>query len=218
MSLSFCSSMLTRLAASLVAGASLSVLAVPAQAETTSPVRWTTGGAVWTTTSRDFSTFLSTGDVDIDRALDQGISNSGWSSDEIQAGMTKSYDVEVIDVRRFLISDEGIAFLKNQTASYSPYWMQSATAQQALSAAIIADAADGSISSQGIMANLPVAMRADGPQAVPASGNCQGAQCTSLLSWYVFLPAAVQANQPAPRWIYGSTTQTTGYVPETVIR
>ena len=206
--------MFTRLAAGLLAGASLSVLAIPAQAGTNSPVRWNSGGAVWTTTSNDFETFLSTGETNLDRALDQGIDRSGWSSDEIQQGMTKTYDVDVIDVTRFLYSDDGVVFLKNQTKSYFPYWKMTATAVQGLRAAIIADSADGSISSQGIMANLPVAFRLadtcgtfDGSQNVWADGKCQGdAQCTSLLSWYVFLPACVQANQLAPRWIYGGKT------------
>ena len=35
----------------------------------------------------------------------------------------------------------------------------------------------------------------DGIQNVCAPNHCEGdAQCTSLLSWYVFLPACVQAN------------------------
>ena len=205
--------MFTRLAAGLLAGASLSVLAIPAQAGTNSPVRWNSGGAVWTTTSSEFSTFLDDGEI-TDRALDAGINRSGWSADEIQQGMTKTYDVDVIDVTRFLYSDDGVVFLKNQTKSYFPYWKMTATAVQGLRAAIIADSADGSISSQGIMANLPVAFRLadtcgtfDGSQDVCADGKCQGdAQCTSLLSWYVFLPACVQANQLAPRWIYGGKT------------
>ena len=205
--------MFNRLAAGLLAGASLSVLAIPAQAGTNSPVRWNSGGAVWTTTSSEFSTFLDDGEI-TDRALDSGINRSGWSADEIQQGMTKTYDVDVIDVTRFLYSDDGVVFLKNQTKSYFPYWKMTATAVQGLRAAIIADSADGSISSQGIMANLPVAFRLadtcgtyDGNQNVCADGKCQGnAQCTSLLSWYVFLPACVQANQLAPRWIYGGKT------------
>jgi hypothetical protein len=73
----------------------------------------------------------------------------------------------------------------------------------ALRSAIIADAADGSISSAGIMAALPTDFRLadtcgtyDGKQNICAEGKCQGnAQCTSLLSWYVFLPACIQANQ-----------------------
>jgi len=36
----------------------------------------------------------------------------------------------------------------------------------------------------------------DGKQNISAKGKCKGeAQCSSLLSWYVFLPASIQANQ-----------------------
>ena len=93
--------MFNRLAAGLLAGASLAALAAPAEAGTTRPVRWNTGGAVWTTTSSEFKTFLSTGEV-TDRALDSGISNSGWTAEEIQEGMTKTYAVDIIGVSRFL--------------------------------------------------------------------------------------------------------------------
>ena len=60
--------------------------------------------------------------------------------------------------------------------------------------------------SAGIMKNLPVDFRLadtcgtyDGAQNVCAPDKCEGdAQCTSLLSWYVFLPACVQANSVLP--------------------
>ena len=75
-----------------------------------------------------------------------------------------------------------------------------ATAVTALRAAIIADAKDGLISSIGIMKQLPVAFRLsktgpnDGRQRVCAPDKVSGAQSTSLLSWYVFLPACIKAN------------------------
>ena len=65
----------SRLAVGLLAGASLAALAVPAGAGTKRPVRWNTGGAVWTTTSKDFKAFFKSGEIN-DRALDAGISNS----------------------------------------------------------------------------------------------------------------------------------------------
>ena len=200
----------SRLAAGLLAGASLAALAVPAEAGTSRPVRWNTGGAVWTTTSSEFKTFFSTGDI-TDRALSSGISNSGWTAEEIQEGMTKTYAVDIIGVSRFLYSDDGVKFLKDQTRSYFPYWKMKSTSVVALRSAIVADSIDGEISSAGIMAELPVDFRLadtcgtyDGIQNVCAPNHCEGdAQCTSLLSWYVFLPARVQANsallEPAPR-------------------
>ena len=194
--------MFSRLAAGLLAGASLAALAVPAEAGTKRPVRWNTGGAVWTTTSSEFKTFLTTGEV-TDRALDAGINNSGWTADEIQEGMTKSYDVDLVGVSRFLYSADGVKFLDDQTRSYFPYWQKKKTAVVALRSAIILDAADGEISSAGIMRQLPVAFRlndngvSDGAQNVCKDGLDEP-QSTSLLSWYVFLPACVQANQILP--------------------
>jgi len=192
----------SRLAAGLLAGASLAALAAPAEAGTTRPVRWNTGGAVWTTTSSEFKTFLTTGDI-TDRALNSGINNSGWTADEIQEGMTKTYDVDLVGVSRFLYSADGVAFLDDQTRSYFPYWQKKKTAVVALRSAIILDAADGEISSAGIMANLPVDFRlndngtSDGAQNVCKDGLDEP-QSTSLFSWYVFLPACVQANQILP--------------------
>lgn len=202
--------MFSRLAAGLLAGASLAALAVPVGAGTKLPVRWNTGGAVWTTTSSEFKTFLSTGDI-TDRALSSGISNSGWTAEEIQEVMTKTYAVDIIGVSRFLYSNDGVKFLKVQTRSYFPYWTMTPTSVVALRSAIIADSIDGEISSAGIMAELPADFRLadtfgsyDGNQNVCAPNHCEGdAQCTSLLSWYVFLPACIQANsaplEPAPR-------------------
>ena len=197
--------MFSRLAAGLLAGASLAALAVPAEAGTSRPVRWNTGGAVWTTTSSEFKTFFSTGDI-TDRALSSGISSSGWTAEEIQEGMTKTYAVDIIGVSRFLYSDDGVKFLKDQTRSYFPYWKMKSTSVVALRSAIVADSIDGEISSAGIMAELPVDFRLadtcgtyDGIQNVCAPNHCEGdAQCTSLLSWYVFLPACVQANSALP--------------------
>jgi hypothetical protein len=198
------------IAAGLLAGASLAALAAPAEAGTKRPVRWNTGGAIWTTTSKDFKSFLKSGEIN-DRALDAGISNSGWTAEEIQEGMTKTYAVDIIGVHRFLYSDDGVKFLKDQTRSYFPYWKMKSTSVVALRSAIVADSIDGEISSAGIMAELPVDFRLadtcgtyDGIQNVCAPNHCEGdAQCTSLLSWYVFLPACVQANsalpEPAPR-------------------
>ena len=114
--------------------------------------------------------------------------------------MTKTYAVDIIGVSRFLYSDDGVKFLKDQTRSYFPYWKMKSTSVVALRSAIIADAKDGLISSIGIMKQLPVAFRlsdngpTDGRQRVCAPDKVSGAQSTSLLSWYVFLPACIKAN------------------------
>ncbi len=159
---------------------------------------------MWSTDQAAMTTFLQTGEI-TDRGLSGGIYRSGWTADEIRTGMNKTYSVDLVGVSRFLYSDAGVKFLKNQTRSYFPYWTLSTYGVQGLRSAIIADARDGQISSAGIMAALPTDFRLadtcntyDGKQNVCAEGKCVGeAQCTSLLSWYVFLPACIQANQVA---------------------
>lgn len=169
------------------------------------PVRWNTGGAVWSTDQAAFNTFLETGSI-TDRGLEGGLNRSGWTSEEVRQGMLKTYTVDFIGLSRFLYSDAGVQFLKNQTTSYFPYWGMTSTSVQALRSAIIADAVDGQISGAGIMAKLPTDMRlADtcntytGSQNVCAQGRCNpsNGQCTSLMSWYVFLPQCLQQNQGA---------------------
>jgi hypothetical protein len=196
---------LKRLLAGLFVGTAVSVVGLPATAavDNNLPIRWNTGGAVWSTPQSAVDTFLETGEV-TDRGLLGGLNRSGWTSEEVRTGMTKTYDVDLVGVSKFLYSDSGVKFLKDATASYFPYYSMDTYAVQALRSAIIADAVDGSISSAGIMAALPVDFRlADtcgtytGAQNICAEGRCEEgtAQCTSLLSWYVFLPACVQANQ-----------------------
>ncbi len=198
---------LKRILAGLFVGTALSAVALPASAAVDNdlPVRWNTGGAVWSTNQAAFDTFLDSGAI-TDRGLEGGLARSGWTSDEVKAGMTKTYSVSLVGVSRFLYSDAGVKFLKNASSSYFPYWSMNTYAVQALRSAIIADAKDGTISSAGIMKALPTDFRlADfcntytGSQNICAEGRCQAgtAQCTSLLSWYVFLPACIQANQMA---------------------
>jgi hypothetical protein len=194
-----------RLLAGLTVGTALTVAVAPLSAQAaTNPVRWNTGGAVWSTNQKAFDTFLKTGEV-TDRGLAGGLARSGWSAKEVRDGFKKTYDVDVVGVSDFLYSDAGVKFLKKASTSYFPYYSMNTYAVQALRSAIIADAADGSISAAGIMKALPVDFRlADfcntytGAQALCTdnSGCKPGTgQCTSLLSWYVFLPACIQANQ-----------------------
>lgn len=199
--------MFKQLLTGLFVGTALTASVLPASAAVDNdlPVRWNTGGAVWSTNQAAFDTFLGSGDI-TDRGLEGGLARSGWTSDEVKSGMTKTYAVNLVGVSRFLYSDAGVKFLKNATNSYFPYYSMNTYAVQALRSAIISDAKDGSISSAGIMKALPTDFRlADfcntytGAQNICAEGRCQAgtAQCTSLLSWYVFLPACIQANQMA---------------------
>lgn len=174
---------------------------------------------MWSTTQEAFNTFFETGDI-TDRGLEGGLNRSGWTSEEVRQGMVKPYSVNFLGVARFLYSPAGEAFLRDQTTSYFPYWGMRSTAVQALRSAIIADAQDGQISSATIMAALPTDMRlADtcntysGSQNVCAQGRCNpsNGQCTSLLSWYVFLPQCIQQNQASAS---APLTETTAPVPQ----
>ena len=192
--------MINRVAAALLLGVSLSVIVDPfSKANTQPPVRWNTGGSVNTTTYSELESFLVDGVV-TDRALQDAIRMSGWSTDELRFGLNKVYAVDLAGVSQFLYSDAGEAFLQDQTRSYVPYWRQKMTAAMALRAAIMADAKDGVLSSIGIMKQLPVSFRlsdngpTDGRQNVCAPDKVSGDQATSLLSWYVFLPACIKAN------------------------
>ena len=188
--------MLNHLRALAVLGTGTLIAVTPAFAAE-NPVRWTTGGAVWSTQQQAFDTFVESGDV-TDRGLQGGLNRSGWRAEEVRAGLAKSYTVDLRAVTKFLYSNAGVDFLKTATLNYSPYRSMGSTSVQALRSAIIKDSVDGSISSIGIMRALPTDFRlAEGPQVVGADGRCkpQTAQCTSLLSWYVFLPARIQASQ-----------------------
>jgi len=174
-----------------------------ASAGSGAPIRWNTGGAVWSTSQDAFDTFLRTGEV-TDRGLAAGLAASGWPVDQLRAALAKSYTVDFLSVSRFLYSEAGERFLRRATTNYGPYDAMQSTAVPALRSAILSDAADGSISSAGILRALPTSFRLahngnghDGAQPICAPGRCRSGtgQCTSLFSWYAFLPACLQARQ-----------------------
>jgi hypothetical protein len=120
---------------------------------------------------------------------------SGWSRDQLQAGLTKEYDVDVAAVARFLYSEKGEAFLSEsiRANNYTPYYSQQ-NSLQAVRSAIILDSADGKLSSYGMMANLPTDQRLQGAMKVcDVSDMNNSQQATSLLSWYMTTPACIQA-------------------------
>jgi len=187
----------------LGAGVAGIVLSGPGTQAAERPIRWNTGGAVWSTHQQPITTFLATGEIS-DRGLLDGIHLSGWTAEEIRAGMNKPYKVDFLSVANFLYSTPGIQFLDEQTRSYVPYWTLKQDAVVALRSAIMADALDGAISSAGILAALPGDFRLadtdrfDGKQNVCDRVRATTpAQSTSLLSWYVFLPSCIQAKQVA---------------------
>jgi len=136
---------------------------------------------------------------------------SGWSRDELQAGLTKEYDVDVAAVARFLYSDKGEAFLTEsiRQSNYTPYYSQQ-NSLQAVRSAIILDSADGKLSSYGMIAKLPTDQRLQGAMKVCDVSDINNSQrATSLLSWYMNTPACIQAYtaeapaQPRPQAVRG---------------
>ena len=167
------------------------------------PVRWTSGVGVWSLQPEAIRRFVETGVVS-DRSLASAIDRSGWSPEELRLGLAKPYSIDLVALARFLYASDGLAFLRTQTRGYGPSSTQSTSTQstyavEALRSAIIAAAAGGQVSALAIMANLPTDFSTGqgcGRLSVCAPSKCVGeAQCTSLLSWYVFLPACLQANQ-----------------------
>ena len=177
------------------------------------PVRWTSGVGVWSLQPEAIRSFVETGVVS-DRSLASAIDRSGWSPEDLRLGLAKPYSVDLVALARFLYGSDGLAFLRTQTRGYGPSSTQSTSTQftgtqspsakstyavEALRSAIIAAAAGGQISALAIMAHLPTDFSTGqgcGRLSVCAPSKCVGeAQCTSLLSWYVFLPACLQANQ-----------------------
>ena len=76
----------------------MSCLPVSAAVDNNLPVRWNSGGAVWSTNQDAFNTFLNSGDI-TDRGLSSGISRSGWTADELKAGLAKTYRTRVTRVQ-----------------------------------------------------------------------------------------------------------------------
>jgi hypothetical protein len=132
----------------------------------------------------------------IDNPVPQNLSDlSGWSPDQLQAGLNKEYDVDVAAVARFLYSEKGEAFLTESIRqnNYTPYYSQQ-NSLQAVRSAIILDSADGKLSSYGMMSKLPTDQRLQGAMKVCDVSDVNNSQkATSLLSWYMNTPACIQA-------------------------
>lgn len=160
---------------------------------------WSLPGEAWAgdpfakVSAEDVSRFITTGRAD--RNLKPFIERSGWTPDELQAGLQKSYQVNRVSVDRFLRSSTGERFLSFATSSYKPR-SANTNAAQALRSAITKDASDGSISALGIMKALPVDfLVSDGLSICAQQVKVSDKQRTSALSYYLFLPACLHASQ-----------------------
>ena len=119
---------------------------------------------------------------------------SGWTQEELKAGLQQEYDVDVTAVANFLYSDKGVQFLSEsiQENNYTPYYSQTNSVPSVRSA-IILDAADGKLSSYGMMARLPVDQRLQGAMKVCIPTTSAMSSRKPLLSWYMNTPACIQA-------------------------
>jgi len=136
------------------------------------------------------------GSPKIDNPVPQNLTDlSGWTEQQLEAGLLKQYDVDVVAVADFLYSQKGEQFLRDsiQQKNYTPYYSQQ-NSLQAVRSAIILDSADGKLSSYGMMAKLPTDQRLQGAMKVCDVNDINNSQrSTSLLSWYMNTPACISA-------------------------
>ena len=163
------------------------------------PLRLSAGAELWTIPDAALQQFATTGTFRDQRLLRLVVS-SGWPDDALRAALLKPYAVDLVAVARFLDSSAGQAFLQQQTRAYRP--LTSAHGKRdlrlpALRAAILAEARGGSLTALGILRRLPAPLVLDltGPPLQRCSSlPCDNPQqCSSVLSWLVFLPACLQA-------------------------
>ena len=141
----------------------------------------------------DVSGFVETGNAVED--LDGLISRSGWTEEEIRKGFMKSYNIKLPSVNKFLRSATGEKFLKIITEGYRPQ-SKNVDASTAIRAAVMKDASDGQISALGIMQSLPVDFHVSGKVSICAEDiQVSRQQKSSIISWYLFLPACIYASQ-----------------------
>ena len=109
----------------------------------------------------------------------------------------KPYSVDYLALSRFLNSEAGEAFLLQQSQAYRPLKSSGTAGIEALRYAILENAKSGTLSAMGILKQLPVPMafNLSGPPIVRCSSlPCdKPEQCRSVLSWWIFLPACLQA-------------------------
>jgi hypothetical protein len=172
----------------------------------TQTLRLASGAELWTIPYAALQQFVADGTF-TDRRLLQLAANSGWPDDQLRVALAKPYAVELVPLANFLYSQAGVAFLKQQTQAYRPLLAQGRDLRvEGLRAAILRTAKGGTISAMGILRELPstfVVELGGAPTQRCSSLPCVNPQqCTSTLSWWVFLPACLQAaatNAPVPK-------------------
>ncbi|TGG84884.1 MAG: alpha/beta hydrolase [Aphanocapsa feldmannii 277cV] len=152
------------------------------------PILWREGPRLRSITLEQVRTFISNG-TSSNAALEKAIRRSGWSRDELRAGLSRRYDLSAATAWALLSQPAAETWLTGLTRHYRPAHGDPVSA---LRAAVVLATADGDISALEIMEQLPSSFVADGPTRICAPDWAMGEQLDSLLSWYVFLPACLQ--------------------------
>jgi len=134
--------------------------------------------------------FVDTGVIK-DRALKNAIKKSRWSPQEVRSAISRIYKVDKKSLAIILKSSSGVTFSINKDL------------KKDLFKAILDDSLDGTISTIGILSYLKTFPRDLGECISPGNkeftcdqGKCNSdLNCKTILSWYIFLPACLQAAQ-----------------------
>jgi hypothetical protein len=185
-------------AAVLLAAAAPAAAQVDQQpAQPTQLLRLVRGGQLWTIPDAALQQFVDDGTFS-DRRLRQLVKQSGWPEEALRVALAKPYAVDLVPLARFLYSPEGEAFLRQQTLAFRPLrGNQPDLRVEGLRSALLRSSASGTISVMALLRELPTAFVVD-QQGAP-SPRCSALpcpnplQCSSVLSWLVFLPACLQA-------------------------
>ena len=160
-------------------------------------LRLSSGAELWTIPYAAIQQFVADGTIS-DRQLLQLAANSGWPDGQLRAALVKPYAVELVPLANFLYSPAGVAFLQQQTQAFRPLMARGRDVRvEGLRAAILRTAQSGTLSAMTILRELPTTFVVElgGPPTQRCSAlPCENPdQCTSTLSWWVFLPACLQA-------------------------
>ena len=170
----------------------------------TQTLRLASGAELWTIPYAAIQQFVADGTIS-DRQLLQLAANSGWPDDQLRAALARPYAVELVPLANFLYSPAGVAFLQQQTQAFRPLMARGRDLRvEGLRAAILRTAQSGTLSAMTILKELPTTFVVELgglPTQRCSALPCENPlQCTSTLSWWVFLPACLQAaamNPPA---------------------
>ena len=184
------------LVAALVATSGVVSPAYAAPKEPLPALQLTSGADVWSIPYAALEQFIQDGTFSDQRLL-WLVTRSGWPEADLRMALAKPYSVNYLALSRFLNSPAGEAFLQQQTQAFKPVKASKGLGFEGLRYAILENAKGGTISAMGILKHLPLPMAFNlaGPPIVRCSSlPCEKPeQCRSVLSWWVFLPACLQA-------------------------